>query len=117
MLQEIAKELDVDDDAELVRAIVDGCLNGELGDMHLHGNDFNKSGKPELLYAGRVSEGDLPQGMIIEGREALSRELQDMPRKIYKKCRSLMMGYDMGKEIPAMFVGADESILITKLSL
>jgi len=67
-------------------------------------------GRPLLFYIGRVSTGDTPDAMIMEGRSAVKERLSRINPNLYKAARKLMMSYKMGEEVPVIAIGADETI-------
>jgi len=69
-----------------------------------------RTGDPLLFYIGRVSTGDTPDAMIMEGRSAVKERLSRINPNLYKAARKLMMSYKMGEEVPVIAIGADETI-------
>lgn len=94
----------------LLALIFDALGHGEFVFLNVSPEDFNESGKPQLLYVGRVDPSDKPDVRAFEGRSAVKERFGRLSKKLYKKARSMMMSYEMGDEIPVVAVGADETV-------
>jgi len=77
---------------------------------------FNTDGTPQMLHIGRDDYGQIVWA-VWNGRSDVKDRIKPHSTKLYKRLRKLLMGYEMGQEIPVCTVGSGGNVGIALVTL